>query len=1835
MPSSVDFPRAHTSPAENHTEHSNLMGPDTASPTYHESDVPQLTPSRVIAPLYEGSATPRPLNCSGCCKEPHLSEADASCSPHPASPSTLSPLLTPNTPATQRPGRRSVSPPSQQQQLGPVLPLLSRRLWTQFPVRELPYIAQRDRSASAIAVEERAAAQPSMLDASNRGNAVDPPLSMLLGTTTRCSESSDADVRAASSPLSLTSTPVTRRVQVCARKESRDSQMPPALHISTPPLAFNPVSPASVDSDKRMWNVHRRQDDWMLTPTADRLVPSHRQLHPGGPYSIPIASLSPAPVQPQGAISPGESTGATSGLTVSRPTGCERDGRTRVLVHSPSMSGTATPLRNVGQLSPLVSANSPATSNEGWPHRYTGRSPTPHALSGTHHLTSSAESASAPKGLLTLDQDAVRAASEGPGSSAHFTQTSRQCSRHRYSPIPSPVYGDHIRNPATASAEPRLPRQPLNRQPHPWSSPNTGGRFGSPSLVSTAPRYVSRSHSSHMANRGGWSPFSAPLPTVMGIISCSELGRRVNDESVQSLSALPQSQQLQQPRASLPAFLSLRSRALTASSMHDHTSCLSPSLPELPPAAMEKSPERHENEEMLTGSPHSCASSLVVVEQQQQLLSTPLTDHPTERRTASTQEQGPLGHLVSLRNRRCRSVANRSILSGSSSRIAPRRCSYSSAPPAPAHSNVDSSTLTALTLPPPPPPPPPWSGDEALYWLRHRLTPQDKEDMLSCDVVYYYGPPVPPRTACGVTNRATPPPIAHHTVEETGSISSFSKSGEEIVSPTAPSSSSYFPITLGMHIGFRYEVLEVLGFGTFSVVVRAVDHAASHLSPERHCALKLIRRESLYQDAAQSEWAICDKLKECCASMRPWSESSFGQDTARATSGHRSKVSAHHYKSAASLPPASPWLSIMDQCTLRFASVLTPRSRFEYRGYHVIVFPLLGFSVRDVVELQRESRERKAEHAATASSSPLPANLPSAQAGDQAAATLPTEVVKSVLAQLVRALHFMHHYAHILHGDVKPENIVFVDRAAREGNSSINNHLLESSGAACPQSLQPPPPCIDDSGTLSSPLSTHPIRRLSFGFPSSSILDTPAPRPSLTHSGFVPCRPHTTEYVEKCCSAEVDIHESPSSNMSTSSSSLAWLTTPHPPPRNTEVAGGPDRGVTMTSCSHSLQHRSGEMTSSAQQYPSGGDLNQCTTSGPLVSLAGRSLCMTDSRTGVLTSSPLSMPKGLGFAGGLVRGGAAGTGLSEPPNRSSGSSRGASASFATASGHDSNGGDEASVTVTSSAYPRLAYALPYAMAASAATGTSSRVALIDLGHAHPILPGTTGTKFPLQSPSYRCPEMALRLPYTTAIDMWSVGCVLYELHTGRTLIPDACDDATMLQSAVRTLGMPDTAFLTTVKLCWRKYKQHKASTPEAAARAHGNAASPGTSPPKPQLALRQLQPQEPRPAVDGEDAEQDEEAIIVERCWRKLIHVLNNAAGRQREHERRLKHQQQSTTSPAMESSPRSPREAASPLANGCSGTTTWETTEQLALLQVMFPGGQVHESDQSFSLPSECDWHQYAWVDFLLGCLYWDAGERLTATEAQAHPYLAFNFAPDPTAATTVAAIIAGDAAVMEKIDALGDSAKSASGLPADSNGGVPVKVAAAIVRSTHCSGFHYLRRHPLTSRLLQLAPGAANQLGSPHGSHSTASEGAALLLEPLLMSPSAIVPFELPSSNRTAPSARMWEEHQHQYLRQEQQATHPQHLSLCYDSTLDIHSMLQTPAERLALSPCNTSHHPRNPFDDAESCPPHVIISGSGQGTESAVVVSAESSVRGNPASTQKPRTDGQTSEVMVLPLN
>lgn len=66
-----------------------------------------------------------------------------------------------------------------------------------------------------------------------------------------------------------------------------------------------------------------------------------------------------------------------------------------------------------------------------------------------------------------------------------------------------------------------------------------------------------------------------------------------------------------------------------------------------------------------------------------------------------------------------------------------------------------------------------------------------------------------------------------------------------------------YNIVMGDHLGYRYEVIDVLGKGSFGQVVRCIDHKLGIL-----CAVKIIRNKKRFHQQALVEVNILQKLKE-------------------------------------------------------------------------------------------------------------------------------------------------------------------------------------------------------------------------------------------------------------------------------------------------------------------------------------------------------------------------------------------------------------------------------------------------------------------------------------------------------------------------------------------------------------------------------------------------------------------------------------------------------------------------------------------------------------------------------------------------------------------------------------------------------------------------------------------------------------------------------------------------------------------------------------------------------------------------------------------------------------
>jgi serine/threonine protein kinase len=77
-------------------------------------------------------------------------------------------------------------------------------------------------------------------------------------------------------------------------------------------------------------------------------------------------------------------------------------------------------------------------------------------------------------------------------------------------------------------------------------------------------------------------------------------------------------------------------------------------------------------------------------------------------------------------------------------------------------------------------------------------------------------------------------------------------------------------------------------------------------------------------------------------------------------------------------------------------------------------------------------------------------------------------------------------------------------------------------------------------------------------------------------------------------------------------------------------------------------------------------------------------------------------------------------------------------------------------------------------------------IIDFGHSSHVL--NSSKPILVQSRYYRSPEVLFRHNYSFPIDMWSLGCIVYELLTGAVLF-EGDDDVDMLRRIAGYLGLP--------------------------------------------------------------------------------------------------------------------------------------------------------------------------------------------------------------------------------------------------------------------------------------------------------------------------------------------------------------------------------------------------------------------------------------------------------------
>lgn len=173
------------------------------------------------------------------------------------------------------------------------------------------------------------------------------------------------------------------------------------------------------------------------------------------------------------------------------------------------------------------------------------------------------------------------------------------------------------------------------------------------------------------------------------------------------------------------------------------------------------------------------------------------------------------------------------------------------------------------------------------------------------------------------------------------------------------SADGHYLIQLGDSICYRYEIVEVIGSGSFGQVVKCLDHKKNE-----YVAIKILKRSHTSKKQGLNEYKMLSLL-------------------------HSSSQSS---------------------------CIVEVKRKFEFRFHFFIVLELLGYSLRDFI------------------------NLNSMQ-------SLPITLVKRVTSQLLLALSHMHSQQ-VIHCDLKPDNIAFKSsnkssiRVFDFGSSCLDNNTI-------------------------------------------------------------------------------------------------------------------------------------------------------------------------------------------------------------------------------------------------------------------------------------------------------------------------------------------------------------------------------------------------------------------------------------------------------------------------------------------------------------------------------------------------------------------------------------------------------------------------------------------------------------------------------------------------------------------------------------------------------------------------------------------------------------------------
>lgn len=198
------------------------------------------------------------------------------------------------------------------------------------------------------------------------------------------------------------------------------------------------------------------------------------------------------------------------------------------------------------------------------------------------------------------------------------------------------------------------------------------------------------------------------------------------------------------------------------------------------------------------------------------------------------------------------------------------------------------------------------------------------------------------------------------------------------------------------HLAFRFEVLHVLGSGSFGQVVCCWDHQR-----QQQVAVKIIRNRKKYKEQSLIEVQILSQLQRACHS----------DDRDSSTSSRHAKRGSRAKTKATTASGSSP------QRQTQAARIVKMFEYFVFRNHLCISFELLGINLYEYLKLRFFQG-------------------------------LPMANIRDIGAQLVATLRLLH-TQRVIHCDLKPENILIKPTATlstlslnRQSESPSDKSLL-------------------------------------------------------------------------------------------------------------------------------------------------------------------------------------------------------------------------------------------------------------------------------------------------------------------------------------------------------------------------------------------------------------------------------------------------------------------------------------------------------------------------------------------------------------------------------------------------------------------------------------------------------------------------------------------------------------------------------------------------------------------------------------------------------------------------